>query len=147
MGRCVVARALPVVAAAFFAISPAVAWPENHSTISHRTTSPEPDTSAQRARIRMKPDRPGPPGDALPRVPPAGLQEPALARGYADGFLRGLGDGRDGFRYDPIRHQEYRDADPGYSATYGSRDAYRNNYRAGFRQGYEEGYRDGTGKR
>ena len=71
-------------------------------------------------------------------------QEPAFAAGFEDGYERGLGDGRDGERYDPVRHREYRDAENGYTASYGSKDAYRNNYRAGFRQGYEEGYRDGT---
>ena len=71
-------------------------------------------------------------------------QEPASARGYSDGFEKGLDDGRDRDRYDPVRHSDYRKADQGYSKSYGSKDAYRNNYRAGFRQGYEDGYRDGT---
>ena len=70
-------------------------------------------------------------------------QDPAFARGYSDGFERGLHDGRDTDRYDPVRHRDYRNGDDGYFGAYGSRDAYKNNYRAGFRQGYEEGYRDG----
>ena len=74
----------------------------------------------------------------------SGYQEPAYARGYSDGYMRGLGDGRDRDRYDPAGSREYRGADQGYNRNYGSRDAYRNNYRAGFRQGYEEGYRDGA---
>jgi hypothetical protein len=65
------------------------------------------------------------------------------ATGYDRGFEKGLEDGRDGDRYDPVRHRNYRDGDEKYSNDYGSRDAYRNNYRAGFRQGYEEGYRQG----
>ena len=69
------------------------------------------------------------------------------ARGYARGYEQGLSDGRDGDRYDPVRHRNYRDGDEGYSNDHGSRDAYRNNYRAGFRQGYEEGYRLGTRNR
>jgi hypothetical protein len=69
-------------------------------------------------------------------------QEPATARGYADGYRRGLEDGRDRDRYDPVGHGDYRSGDPGYSRSYGSRDSYRVNYRAGFRQGYEDGYRD-----
>jgi flagellar biosynthesis/type III secretory pathway protein FliH len=76
-----------------------------------------------------------------------GYYEPAYARGFDDGFRKGLEDGRDGDRYDPVRHRDYREADQGYSGSYGSRDAYQNNYRSGFRQGYEEGYRDGTRNR
>ena len=68
-------------------------------------------------------------------------QEPAFARGYADGYRRGLEDSRDRNRYDPVAHRDYRAGDLGYQREYGSRDSYRNNYRAGFRQGYEEGYR------
>ena len=75
---------------------------------------------------------------------PRGYQEPAFARGYGDGYARGAADGRGHDRYDPVRHKDYRDGDTGYSADYGSRDAYRTNYRAGFRQGYEQGYRDST---
>ena len=76
-----------------------------------------------------------------------GYQEPAFARGYSDGFEKGLEDGRDRDRYDPVRHSDYREADQGYSGSYGSKDAYKNNYRAGFRQGYEDGYRDGPRSR
>lgn len=72
-----------------------------------------------------------------------GYQDPAFARGYAEGHKRGLADGRRASRYDPVRHRDYRDADDGYYRRYGSRQAYENNYRAGFRQGYERGYREG----
>jgi opacity protein-like surface antigen len=71
-------------------------------------------------------------------------QEPAFAAGFDSGFGKGETDGRDGERYDPVRHKEYRDADRGYTESYGSKDGYRNNFRAGFRQGYEEGYRTGN---
>ena len=77
-----------------------------------------------------------------------GYQEPAFARGYSDGWEKGLDDGRDRDRYDPAGHREYRNADHGYDRGYGSKDAYKNNYRSGFRQGYEDGYRDrGRGRR
>jgi hypothetical protein len=76
-----------------------------------------------------------------------GYQDPAFARGYSDGWDRGADDGRDRDRYDPVRHGDYRDANDGYSRTYGSKDAYRINYRAGFRQGYDDGYRDGVRRR
>jgi hypothetical protein len=71
-------------------------------------------------------------------------QEPASARGYADGYTRGLDDGRGRRRYDPVDSGSYRSGDSGYYRDYGPRDAYRNNYRAGFRQGYEDGYRAAT---
>jgi hypothetical protein len=74
-----------------------------------------------------------------------GYQEPAFARGYADGWDKGLDDGRDRDRYDPARHGDFRSADDGYNRSYGSKEAYQNNYRSGFRQGYEDGYRDGRG--
>jgi hypothetical protein len=82
--------------------------------------------------------------DRSGRRPPRGSQEPAFARGYGDGYAKGVTDARGHDRYDPVRHKDYRDGDQGYAGTYGSRDAYRNNYRAGFRQGYDEGYRDIT---
>jgi hypothetical protein len=74
-----------------------------------------------------------------------GYQDPAFARGYSDGWEKGLEDGRDRDRYDPVRHGDYKDADNGYERRYGSKDAYKNNYRSGFRQGYENGYRDARG--
>ena len=72
-----------------------------------------------------------------------GYQEPASARGYSDGYEKGVDDSRDRDRYDPVGHKDYRDGDNGYYREYGPKDAYKNNYRAGFRQGYEDGYRDG----
>lgn len=74
----------------------------------------------------------------------AGYQDPAFARGYAEGYERGVDDGRDRDRYDAVRHRDYRDADDGYFRRYGPKRAYENNFRAGFRQGYEEGYRHGN---
>lgn len=74
---------------------------------------------------------------------PGGYQEPAFARGYADGYEEGLNDFRGRDRYDPVGSRDYRNGDQGYYGSYGPRDAYKNNYRAGFRQGYDEGYRSG----
>jgi hypothetical protein len=89
---------------------------------------------------------PGRVGGAPPGVA-RGYQEPAFARGYADGF-RHAQDDRDNRRsYDPVGHREYREADQGFSRSYGSRDAYKDNYRAGFRAGYDAGYRDGTSRK
>ena len=82
--------------------------------------------------------------DVMKRQVQRRFEEPAFTRGYSDGHARGLEDGRNQQRYDPVGSRDYRNADQGFQDSYGSRDAYRNNYRAGFRQGYEDGYRDGT---
>ena len=74
-------------------------------------------------------------------------EEPAFARGYADGFRHAQEDRRDRRRYDPVGHSDYRNTDQRFSRSYGTLEAYRNNYRAGFRAGYDAGYRDDTGKR
>lgn len=93
--------------------------------------------SAQRKVEEREPPRWNLPG----RVIPQKYEEPAFARGLEAGRERGRADASKGERYDPVASREYRDGDPGYSTSYGSRDAYKSNYRAGFRQGYEEGYR------
>src|SRR5215208_3429092 len=64
-----------------------------------------------------------------------GYEEPAFARGYADGFRHAQDDRRERRRYDPVAHRDYRDADQGFSRSYGTVEAYRNNYRAGYRAG------------
>ena len=82
--------------------------------------------------------------------PPAlgrGYQEPAFARGYADGFKHAQDDRQGRRRYDPVGHRDYREADQGFYRSYCSRDAYKDNYRAGFRAGYDAGYRDPNGRR
>jgi hypothetical protein len=71
-------------------------------------------------------------------------QDAASLKGYESGRDLGILDGRDGERYDPVRHRDYRDGDRGYASSYGSRDGYKTKFRAGFRQGYEDGYREGT---
>jgi len=100
----------------------------------------------RRAVPRVEPARPGRSGirPLRPQDRRGAYQEPAFARGYDDGYMRGVDDSRDRDRYDPVGHRDYRSGEQGYSRDYGSRDAYRNNYRAGFRQGYDEGYREGA---
>ena len=95
------------------------------------------------AQSRWGRDRDWGPG----RAARSGYQDPAFARGYSEGYERGLDDGRDRDRYDAVRHRDYRDADDGYFRRYGPKRVYENNFRAGFRQGYEEGYRDGARRR
>lgn len=67
----------------------------------------------------------------------------AFNNGYADGYEKGLGDGRDRRGSDPTRHRWYRSADRNYDPGYGSRAEYANVYRDGFRSGYEAGFADG----
>jgi len=88
-------------------------------------------------------------GERLSVLPLTGraYEEPAFARGYADGFKHAQDDRRQRSGYDPVGHRDYREADQGFSHSYGTLEAYRNNYRAGFRAGYDAGYRDDTGKR
>lgn len=93
------------------------------------------------AQGRGRSDREAPRWNLPGRAIPQKYEEPAFARGFEAGRERGRADAAKGERYDPVASREYRDGDPGYSASYGSRDAYKSNYRAGFRQGYDEGYR------
>ena len=84
--------------------------------------------------------------EALPQTGRA-YEEPAFARGYADGFRHAQEDRRERRRYDPVGHRDYSEADQGFSRSYGTLETYRNNYRAGFRAGYDAGYRDDTNRR
>lgn len=86
------------------------------------------------------PSYPGYPGS--PAGAPYGYGGGPLDTGFADGYEKGVEDGRDGDAYDPLRHSRYRSADRGYDRRFGSRDEYKNVYREGFRQGYERGYRE-----
>jgi hypothetical protein len=70
-------------------------------------------------------------GGGTPPGATRGYQEPAFARGYADGFSHAQDDRQDRRRYDPVGHREYREGDQGFYRSYGSRDAYKDNYRAG----------------
>jgi hypothetical protein len=71
------------------------------------------------------------------------INDPAFDNGYADGYEKGLDDGRDRREFDPTRHDWYRSADRNYDPSYGTRAVYANIYRDGFRSGYEAGHADG----
>ena len=88
-------------------------------------------------------DRQRPYSDVYRRGGGGGVNEPAYARGYSDGFDKGRNDSKDRHRYDPLRHGDYKDGDNGYDRDYGSKEAYKQYYREGFRSGYEDGYRGG----
>ncbi len=55
---------------------------------------------------------------------------------------KGREDAKDGDRYDPRRHNWYRDGDRGYNNRYGSREQYKAAYRDAFERGYAQGYRE-----
>ena len=63
---------------------------------------------------------------------------------YSEGVLRGQRAGEDdarrGDRFNFADEGDYRRADAGYRAQYGSRDPYRDEFRRGFEVGYRSGY-------
>src|SRR3954464_13757739 len=60
--------------------------------------------------------------------------------GYREGVKQGDEDGRKGRAFSFERHGDWRDADDGYSRSYGDREFYRRNYRRGFESGYTAAY-------
>ena len=81
-------------------------------------------------------------------VGPATFRDPGHARGFSDGYNRGVQDRRDNRRFDPERHKEVRQGTaPGYQGSFGSRDRYTYAYRDGFHQGYEDGFRGAYAQR
>ena len=126
---------------ALVVLTAAPVWAQGDATVVIEAAGPAITPVQNRGPLARQPRplRPWRPQERRPAV-----QEPATARGYADGYERGLDDGRDRDRYDPVGHRNYRSGDLGYYRDYGPREAYRNNYRSGFRQGYEDGYRDGA---
>jgi hypothetical protein len=76
-----------------------------------------------------------------------GYASPAYDKGRRDGYEKGYDDGKDGDRFDPVRHKWYREGDRDYNSRYGSREQYKAAYRDAFRQGYDEGYREGRYRR
>ncbi len=72
-----------------------------------------------------------------------GVNDAAYSTGYNEGVAAGSDDARDGDRYDPQRHDQFKKADRGYHSNYGSKDAYKQRFRDGYLRGYDEGYRRG----
>ena len=75
-----------------------------------------------------------------------GYYNEAYDRGMREGAQKGREDAKDGDRYDPRRHNWYRDGDRGYNNRYGSRDQYKAAYRDAFERGYAQGYREYGGR-
>src|SRR5262249_11692475 len=65
----------------------------------------------------------------------------AHANGFREGLHQGERDGRRNRRFEPQRHDEWRDADNGFRRDYGDRNVYRRGYRSGFEAGYAQGFR------
>lgn len=72
-----------------------------------------------------------------------GANDIAYSTGYNEGLAAGRDDVNDGDRYDPHRHNQYKNADRGYQSSYGSKDAYKQRFREGYLRGYDEAYRRG----
>jgi hypothetical protein len=68
-------------------------------------------------------------------------EQRAYDNGFRDGVRRGERDARGNHRFDPQRHDEWRDANDGFRREYGDHNVYRRSFRIGFEQGYAQGYR------
>jgi flagellar biosynthesis/type III secretory pathway protein FliH len=69
------------------------------------------------------------------------VQRRAYERGFHEGTEDGRSDARKGRTADYRRHDEFRDADEGYSRSYGDKEYYRDVFRRGYAAGYSEAYR------
>lgn len=64
----------------------------------------------------------------------------ARQEGYRDGLAAGRDDARDGERYKPQNHSDYKKATDGYNSRYGNKGQYKQLYRDAFMQGYNQAY-------
>ncbi|HVZ15899.1 MAG TPA: hypothetical protein VG897_02190 [Terriglobales bacterium] len=67
--------------------------------------------------------------------------------GYQDGLNDGRKDRSTGHSFRPTEGDNYKDADRGYSSSFGDKQAYKDTYRRGYEQGYQQGYNGGYGYR
>jgi hypothetical protein len=82
-------------------------------------------------------------GGRAPYIPNDRRNDLAFTRGFNDGYEKGLDDGHDRRRFDPVDEGWYRSGDRGYERWYGPKELYKARYRDAFRSGYEQGYEDG----
>ena len=75
------------------------------------------------------------------------MYETARRHGYEDGLRAGADDARDGDRYNPQGHSDFRRATDGYDNRYGNRGQYQQAYRDAFVQAYREAYSRNTRNR
>jgi hypothetical protein len=67
--------------------------------------------------------------------------------GYRDGVNDGQHDRSTGHSFRPTQDDNYKNADRGYTSSYGDKQQYKNAYRQGYEQGYQQGYNGGHGWR
>ena len=60
--------------------------------------------------------------------------------GYQDGLRDGQSDIRNGHSNRPTQMDNYKNADRGYSSSFGDKNQYKQLYRQGYMQGYEQSY-------
>lgn len=70
------------------------------------------------------------------------VERRAYDNGFREGVRQGERDARHNRRYDPSRHDEWRDANDGFRREYGDHNLYRRNFRSGFEAGYSQAYRN-----
>jgi hypothetical protein len=68
------------------------------------------------------------------------LERRGYDNGYRNGRNAGEHDARNGGPFSFNRHDDWRDADGGYSRGYGDRDLYRRSFRSGFESGYTDAF-------
>jgi hypothetical protein len=68
----------------------------------------------------------------------------ARQEGFRDGLAAGRDDARDGERYKPQNHSDYKRGTDGYNSRYGNKGQYKQAYRDAFIQGYNQGYNQGN---
>lgn len=60
--------------------------------------------------------------------------------GYQDGLNDGSNDMRTGHSFRPTHDDNYKNADRGYSSSFGDKNQYKQLYRQGYESGYQRGY-------
>lgn len=78
--------------------------------------------------------------------PGYGSQGVAFQIGYKDGLIAGGKDRRKNKGFRPEKHEQYEDADHGYTHDYGRKSDYKRKYREGYLAGYQRGYGDVAGR-
>lgn len=70
------------------------------------------------------------------------IERVAYDNGFREGLRQGERDGRSNRRFEPQRHNEWRDANNGFRREYGDHTFYRRSFRNGFEAGYSQAYRN-----
>ena len=81
---------------------------------------------------------------APPVVVGSDLDSGPARYGYEDGLAQGRTDRRKGENFRPTSGHFYKDANHGWSDSYGDKDHYKQVYRQAYAKGYEQGYNGGV---